>query len=127
MPPPRPCLLTRKKPRKAEAVRWATAERAGDLPSSSSAEPAAHWAEVPESLDKARKLKALEKAFADYLYSSARLVLLENAKLGLVSEPSEDVLAFRERCRRAAQQEAEKSIATEKLKYEAKFVALGVA
>jgi hypothetical protein len=113
-------------PQKSEAVRWATAERAGDLPSGSSAEPGAHWTEVPESLDKARKLKALEKAFADYLYTSARLVLLENAKLGLVGEPGEDVVAFRERCRRAAALEADKALAAEKAKVAPKFAALGV-
>src|SRR2546430_7319084 len=39
--------------------------------SRSSAEPGARWADVPESLDKARKLKPLEKAFADHLYNNA--------------------------------------------------------
>jgi hypothetical protein len=116
LPPPGP----------GEAVRWAAGERSGDLPSDAGAEPGAHWAEVPESLDKARKLKALEKAFADHLYASARLVLLENAKLGLVGEPGEDIVAFRERCRQAARQEAEKALVAEKRKYEPKFQALGV-
>jgi hypothetical protein len=114
-------------PQEGETVRWGTAEqRTGDIPSSGSAEPGAHWAPVPESLNKARKLKSLEKSFNEYLYTSVRLVLLENAKLGLVSEPGEDVMAFRARLQRTAQQEAEKTIAVEKLKYEAKFAALGV-
>jgi hypothetical protein len=112
--------------RESDTVRWATAERVGDSPSSSGAEPGAHWGEVPESLDKARKLKSLEKTLAEHLYSNARLVLLENAKLGLTSEPGEDVVAFRERCRQAVRQEAEKSLAAEKLKYEPKFLALGL-
>jgi hypothetical protein len=118
-------LLTRPA-KEDEAVRWATGERTGDLPSSGGAEPGAHWAEVPESLDKARKLRPLEKAFADHLYNNARLVLLENAKLGLVGEPGEDVVAFRERCRRAAAEEAAKEIASERAKFEPKFTELGV-
>ncbi len=112
--------------REGETVRWATAARAGELPSDASAEPGARWAPVPESLNTARNLKALEKAFAEHLYSNARMVLLENARLGLTGEPGEDVMAFRARCRAAAQQEADKTIAAEKTKYEAKFRALGV-
>jgi hypothetical protein len=109
-----------------EAVRWATGERVGDLPSSGGAEAGAHWIEVPEALDKARKLKPLEKAFADHLYNNARLVLFENAKLGLVSAPGEDVLAFRGRCRNAAAEEAAREIAAERANYEPKFAELGV-
>jgi hypothetical protein len=71
-------------------------------------------------------MKPLEKSFADHLYGNARLVLLENAELGLISEPGEDVVTFRERCRRAAAQEAEKALAANKAKYEKKFNALGV-
>jgi hypothetical protein len=120
--------------RDTETVRWATAECASDLPPLSGQaletilqqEPSAQWADVPESLDKARKVKSLEKTLADYLYSNARLVLLENAKLGLTSELGEDVVAFRERCRQAVRQEAEKTLAAEKLKYEPKFLALGI-
>jgi hypothetical protein len=109
-----------------EAVRWATGERVGDLPASGGAELGAHWVEVPEALDKARKLKPLEKAFADHLYNNARLTLLENAKLGLVSEPGEDLLSFRGRCRSAAAAEAAKEIEAERAKYEPKFAELGV-
>jgi hypothetical protein len=112
--------------RDGETVRWATAEQTDELPSDASAEPEAHWAAVPESLNTARKLKALEKAFAEHLYANARMKLLENAKLGLTSQPGEDVLGFRERCRKAAAQEAEKVLTAEKAKFEAKFRALGV-
>jgi hypothetical protein len=113
--------------RPEEALRWTTSENAGDLPSATSAEPGARWDKVPELLDKARKFKSLEKAFADHLYRNARLVLLENPKLGLVSAPGEDVMAFRDRCRSDAQQEAAKALAVKKREYEPKFLALGVA
>jgi hypothetical protein len=113
-------------PADGESARWATAERSGDLASSGGAEPGAHWAGVPAALDKARKLRPQEKGFSDHLYNNARLVLLENSKLGLIGEPGEDIVAFRERCRSAARQEAEKALAAERLKYEPRFQALGV-
>src|SRR6266446_3852146 len=59
--------------------------------------------------------------------SPPRLLLLENPKLGLVGAPGEEVIAFRDRCRSAAQQEAAKALAVKKLEYEPKFLALGVA
>jgi hypothetical protein len=90
-------------------------------------EAGARWAAVPESLNSAKKLKALEKSFADFLYNSARLTLLENSKLGLVGNPGEDVLAFRERCRSAARHEAEKALAAEKIRYQPRFEALGAS
>jgi hypothetical protein len=106
------------------SVQWATAERINAQPVTEP-EPEASWAPVPDEVPTARKLKSLEKALADHLYNEARLVLLENAKLGLVSQPGEDVVAFRERCRVAARQEADKAVAAERLKYQPKFEALG--
>jgi hypothetical protein len=105
-------------------VQWATAERI-NAPPVTEPEAEAGWAPVPDEVPTARKLKSLEKALADHLYNEARLVLLENAKLGLVSQPGEDVVAFRERCRAAARQEADKAAAAERLKYQPKFEALG--
>jgi hypothetical protein len=103
---------------------WPTAERLAVATATAPA-PGAHWATVPEALNSAKKLKALEKAFTDCLYNGAKLTLLENAKLGLVGGPGEDILAFRERCRAAARQELEKAFVAEKSKYQPKFQALG--
>jgi hypothetical protein len=108
------------------AVTWQTAERVGDR-LAAGPEPEAHWATVPDGLTSARKLKTLEKALADFLYTDARLRLFENEKLGLVSRPGEDVLEFQRRCREAARQEAERAVAAEKLKYRPRFEALGAA
>src|SRR5262249_13452276 len=88
-------------------------------------EPEAGWAPVPEEVPTARKLRSLEKALADHLYNEARLVLLENARLGLGSQAGEDVVAFRERCRVAARQEADKAVAAERLECQPKFEARG--
>jgi hypothetical protein len=80
---------------------------------------------VPDDVTTGRKLKSLEKSLADHLYNEARLVLLENPKLGILGQPGEDVVAFRERCRAAARQEAEQAVAAERVKYAPKFQALG--
>src|SRR5262249_37190523 len=56
--------------------------------------PNATWEGVPEGLDTGRKLKALEKAFADYLAGAQKLNLFENRTLGLVSEPDEPLPSF---------------------------------
>jgi len=122
----RPYRLLLDPVRDAGALRWAAGERATELPSSGSAEPGAHWSEVPAPLDTARKMKALEKSFADHLYANARLTLLQNATLGLSGEPGEDVGTFRDRCRRAAHQEADKELMALRRMYEPQFQALGV-
>jgi hypothetical protein len=86
--------------------------------------PSAHWASVPATLDTVRKLKALEKAFAEYLYGSQRLSLYENHTLELTSAAGETLAAFQERCRSAAKVEMQKALEMEKLKFAPKFEAL---
>jgi hypothetical protein len=78
-------------------------------------------------LDTSRKLKALEKAFAEYLYNTQKLALLENRTLGLVSQPGETPESFRERCRSAAAEGAAQALALEKAKFTPKFAALGLS
>jgi hypothetical protein len=85
----------------------------------------ASWLEVPDSLITAKNWRALERSFTDYLCANAQLALLENRKLGLVSEAGEDGQAFGLRCRAAARQEAEKALAAERIKFGPRFAALG--
>jgi hypothetical protein len=87
----------------------------------------ARWAGVPAALDTGRKLKALEKAFADWVYGSRKLPLFENRTLGLVSAPGESLETFRGRCRAAAVVHAEKALEMEKVKFSPKFEALGMS
>ncbi|HZT78806.1 MAG TPA: DUF87 domain-containing protein, partial [Gemmataceae bacterium] len=119
------CLLA-EPPAAGQPVNWAAAE---PLPGAADGPPAAEarWPEVPESVNTAKKLKALAKGFAEFLYGSAKLRLLENRKLGLVSAPQEDAGAFQERCRAAARAEADRAYAAERLKYQPKFEALGLS
>jgi hypothetical protein len=84
------------------------------------------WEGVPESLNTGRKLKALEKGFADYLYSTRRLSLLENRKLDLVSDVGESEASFRQRCHEAAAEEARQALEMEKAKFAPKFKDLGM-
>jgi hypothetical protein len=102
---------------------WQDAEAIGEH-LADSAPRNALWANVPDTLDTGRKLKSLERAFADYLYSTQKLALLENRALGLVSEPGETGDHFRDRCRAAAVQQAEQALALEKVKFTPKFEAL---
>jgi hypothetical protein len=88
-------------------------------------EPNASWESVPEALDTGRKLKALERAFTDFLYSTEKLSLFENRSLELVSEPGESAASFRDRCRLAAVREAEQALQMEKVKFTPRFEALG--
>jgi hypothetical protein len=119
----RPVRLLAAPPAPGCPVDWGRAEAfAGDF---AAAPPAGgRWADVPETLDTGRKLKALEKAFAEHLYSTQKLSLWENRPLGLVSEPGEAEAAFRERCRAAAKREAEQALALEKAKYRPRFESL---
>jgi hypothetical protein len=111
-------------PASGQPISWQTAERLDEC-QPAAPEAGATWRAVPEALSTARKLRALEKALADFLYTDARLRLFENTQLGLVSRPGEDQLTFQARCRQAARAQADKVVADEKLKYQPKFEALG--
>jgi hypothetical protein len=110
-------------PATGAALGWATAEAVDAVPDEAPV-PGAGWRPLPESLDTAKKFKALEKSFAEYLYNTARLRLFENRTLGLVSAPQEDVQAFQKRCQEAAFQEADKAYEAEKQRYLPRFNAL---
>ena len=52
----------------------------------------------------------LEKAFAEYLYSSQKIALFENRALGLVSAPRETEATFRARCHKEAAEQAREEL-----------------
>jgi hypothetical protein len=106
-------------------VRWEQAQSAGER-LEDGPRPGSSWEKVPTSADTGRKLKALQKAFADWLYSTCKLTLWQNRKLKLVSEPGEARDAFQERCRKAAQAEAQRATDLERARFGPKFEALGM-
>ncbi len=110
-------------PLPGQPINWHIAERFQE--DFASALAGARWSAVPDSVNSAKKLKALEKTFAHFLYDVARLALRENRALGVVGGPGEDEPAFRARCRQAALQGAQRALTEEKLKYQPKFEALG--
>jgi Helicase HerA, central domain len=83
--------------------------------------PGAVWAAVPESLDTGRKLKTLEKAFADFVYGNEKLALFTNRELELTSEVGESEAQFRQRCRAAAEQGRLRAIEIEQEKFRPRF------
>jgi hypothetical protein len=107
-------------------VAWDQAAAIGETLAPGAA-PQARWEGVPDALDTGRKLKALEKAFAEYLYSTQKLALLENRTLELMSQPGETSAAFRERCQSAAAEGARQALDLEKAKFEPKFKALDMS
>ncbi|MBY0528487.1 MAG: DUF87 domain-containing protein [Gemmataceae bacterium] len=109
-----------------QSVAWAAAEKLGDAVSTAP-QAGAQWADAPESLNSGKKLTALKRTLVDFLHGNAKVVLLSNRALDLVSEPQEDVLVFQARCRAAARHELEKALAAEKQKFRPKFEALNAA
>ena len=67
----------------------------------------AAWLDLPKGLNDVKRLKDLNKEFADYLYSNANETVYNNKSLSLTSEKGETHEQFIERCKATAQKEAE--------------------
>jgi len=65
------------------------------------------WLDLPKGLNDVKRLKDLNKEFADYLYSNANETVYNNKSLSLTSEQGESHEQFIERCKATAQKEAE--------------------
>jgi hypothetical protein len=83
----------------------------------------ARWGTVPESIDTGKKLKALEKVFADHIYSTEKMTLFENRELELTSAVGETLQAFRARCKKAAESAKTQALEMEKIKFTPKLEA----
>jgi hypothetical protein len=86
-------------------------------------EKTARWAAVPETIDTGRKIKALEKAYAEYLAGARKLSLWENRELELISRPGEALEAFKARCRQEANLQRDQAIQLEEVKFAPKIEA----
>ncbi|MFO0809454.1 MAG: DUF87 domain-containing protein [Gemmataceae bacterium] len=93
-------------PNPGQALLWPSAEDAPPT-TADSAHDDATWADVAEDWNTGRKLKALQKAFAEFLYNNARIAITENKKLDLISTMGEDAAAFRLRCQTEAMRQAD--------------------
>jgi hypothetical protein len=114
--------LLAKAPESGHPVEWDKALQINIDPVGSP-EPDACWEAVPDSVNTGRKLKALEKVFAEYLFSSQKISLLENRSLELLSQPGESEPAFIARCRQLAEQRRDQEIQLEEVKFKPRLEA----
>ena len=98
---------------------WTKAETVADA-LDPNARPEARWSAVPETLNSAAKVGALEKAFADYL-AAVKVMVPTNATLKMTCREEEDAAGFRVRCQTAAWEDFQKALAAEKETYGPEF------
>ena len=116
---PRACRLLAAAPPDGQPVDWARAETMGEA-LDAHARPDARWTAVPESLNTVKKIKALEKAFAEHL-AGVKVLVPSNVTLKMTCAEGEDTNAFKERCQAIAWKEFEKALAAEKETYASEF------
>jgi hypothetical protein len=111
-------------PATGQVVSWTAADRVGEKILQAPDSTEAAWADVPKSINDPKKLKALEKGFAEFLYKQATARFFENKALDMFSQPEEDEQAFLARCKAAAQKASETELAKLKEKYRGPFAKL---
>jgi hypothetical protein len=114
--------LLARAPAAGAPVDWAKA-LALPMEPASAHQAGARWAAVPETIDTGRKLKALEKAFAEHLVGARKLALFENRELEMVSRPGETRDAFLLRCRVEATRQRDEAVRLEEVKFAPKLEA----
>ncbi len=112
-------------PADGQPVDWAKAETIEDALEQHAA-PDARWGPIPDALNTAKKLKALEKGFADFL-AGLKVAVPANAALKMSCDSAESPDAFRARCQSIAWREFEKKLTAEKQTYEEEFKRYGVS
>ncbi|MFP4343457.1 MAG: hypothetical protein ACLFU8_02080 [Anaerolineales bacterium] len=93
-------------PRGREPLRWEQAQ-ALDLTTRTlldHPEPGAFFDELPETINEAKELRALQKELEDHLYHNSALTLLYSPAVKLYSRPGEDEREFRMRLRQVARE-----------------------
>ncbi len=101
----------------AGRVRWEAhrAEPQADYPDRPPGR--ARYTPLPAVFQNARRMRALERAFKDWVYQSAEVRILAHPGLKLYAQPDEDPAAFRERVAKEAALRAQQEIAKLKRKY----------
>lgn len=101
-----PFALLAQPPEGMGGVLWAQAQPLDLTPRDllSRAEPEAHFDVLPETINEAKELSALQKDLEDHLYRTGSLTLLYSPATKLHSNPDEDERAFRQRVEQAARE-----------------------
>jgi hypothetical protein len=105
-------------------VRWENADEVTIAPDDMEDDPGdeeAIFGETPRELSTARKLKALKKDYADYLYHEQRLSLLYHPKLKVYSTPDESERQFKIRVAQAAREERDAEVDKLRKRYQTKL------
>ena len=105
-------------------VRWENADAVDITPEELEDEPGsdeAIFGETPRELSTARKIKALQKDYANYLYHEMRLPLLFQPKLKMYSKPDESERAFKVRLAQAAREKRDAAVDKLQKKYRTKL------
>src|SRR5262249_54738489 len=116
---PRALRLLAAAPADGQPVDWSRAETIGDA-LDDQAQPGARWTAAPASLNDAQKVKALEKAFGDYL-NAIKLTVPSSEKLKMRCDQGEDLETFRGRCQVVAWREFEKELVAKREFYASEF------
>jgi hypothetical protein len=106
-------------PADGQTVDWAHAEVIGEALDQPTATEA-RWGPVPEAINTVKKIKALEKAFTDYL-AGLKVGVPTNVRLKLSAESEELPEVFRARCQSKAWARFEERLADERQIYEEGF------
>jgi len=106
-------------PAEGQAVDWARAEAVGEALDQRGRLDAT-WAAVPDGVNTLKKLKALEKPFAEYL-AGTKVMVPTNARLKMSCDSAESPEAFLARCQGVAWREFEKKLAAERETYAPEF------
>jgi hypothetical protein len=79
------------------------------------------YADVPESMNSAKEMKAIIKEFSDFLYNHHSITIHEHPKLKIYQEGGESLEAFQMRVNHTARELRDEEIDTLQDKYEDKF------
>lgn len=105
-------------------VRWENADAVDITPVELEDEPGrddAIYGETPRELSSARKIKALQKDYANYLYHEMRLPLLFHPKLKMYSKPDETERDFKVRLAQAAREKRDAAVDKLRKNYQTKL------
>jgi len=109
-------------PREEGAVDWSEGEiTVGREELSDRPAQEALFADLPQGLSDARRLKSLETEFVNYLYHNVSLTLLHNPRLNLYSKPDETAKGFQRRCRVEASERRDMEVEALKKQYQKKL------
>jgi len=100
----------------ADAEAWPLSE--ADLKGSPARD--ALYEPVPEAFNEPKELRALERAFADHLFRTARLEVFYNPVLKVYGQAGESEREFRKRCEEAARKARDEELKKVQAKYKAR-------